>query len=132
VRHGGDPLPALGLHKGEAFLEDLSLLMPQRYFHNLGRILSSNTSHVDRPGERGKFALNRAFEANPKLWSQIQQWRTPDPEQRPTNKQFRHFFRFLFWRLMLPEIAALVVLNTIYLVIACQRIQKGEHYHVLR
>lgn len=134
IRQNEPNLPILGRHKGEALLEDLSLLTPQRYFYNIGRVLNSNVSGVDRAGGERKFPLDLAFARNERLWPEIKKWADTTPEGRltPENKEFRHFFRFLLARLMFPEFAALLLLNTIYLTTAYRKIQKGERFHVLR
>ena len=130
------PLPVLGMHKGEALLEDLSLFAPQRYFYNLARILNSNVSGVNRGGKllEKPFSLNRAFEDNTDVWTRIQHWTTTDADQRlhSTDQQCWLFCRFLLGHLMLPEITTLFVLNLCYVSVAYQKVQKGAHYHVLR
>jgi len=134
TKKNGATLPVLGIHKGDALLEDISFFTPQRYFYNLARVLDRNVCGVETVMFSESFSLNAAFKENGTLWNQIQKWTAKDSDLRlhRSDSQNLPVILFIAKYLMLPDLLAICTICLSCLFVVYIKIENEDFYHVLR
>ena len=130
--HNSTPLPLLGTHRPEALLEDISLLLPQRYFFNVTRMLNTDCLRLKTSEGGPPFALQEAFTNSP-TWTNLERWASAGSkeEDRPHGHTLP-FLDFLFRRLVLPELSPILVLSSVCLGAAHLRLKLSGRFYEIR
>jgi len=134
--HNSTPLLLVGTNRPEALLEDISILLPQRYFFNVTRILNTDCLRL-KPSEGGPpFSLYQAFGTSPTTWTNLERWAKggSSEEERPhgQDRLALPFLDFLFRRLILPELSALLLISSLCLGAAYLRLKLCARFYEIR